>query len=242
MELVYPNWSAPSQVNGFSTTRDGGISQPPFDALNLGFHVGDDVSHVQYNRQLLNRHLPAPALWLNQTHSNAVVVVDSDYPIQGHTPDADAFYTKCKNQPMAIMTADCLPIFLCDKQGSQIAVVHGGWRGLASGIIANTVAQFDCATTDILAYLGPAIGPDAFEVGGDVVDAFASLGTASLFKVKTNGQYWADIFAIATSQLNQLGINAVFSEQLCTYQNPDLFFSYRRTPHTGRMAHIIWLS
>lgn len=242
MELAYPNWPAPSQVNGFSTTRNGGISQPPFDTLNLGFHVGDDVKSVQCNRDTLNQLLPAPALWLNQIHSNTVVVVDSDYSTLGYTPDADAFYTQCKNQPLAIMTADCLPLFLCDRQGSQVAVVHGGWRGLANGIIANTIAHFSCSPDDILAYLGPAIGPNAFEVGIDVVDAFASLDTASIFKAKINGKYWADIFSIARAQLAQLGIKAVSSQELCTYQNSDLFFSYRRNSNTGRMAHVIWLS
>jgi len=242
VKLVKPNWPAPLQVNAFSTTRDGGVSKPPFDSLNLGFHVGDNAKHVEQNRHILNQSLPAPALWLNQTHSTKVVVVDSNYPACVNIPDADAFYTKCHNQPLAIMTADCLPLFLCDKQASQIAVVHGGWRGLANGIIANTIAKFDCPANEILAYLGPAIGPGAFEVGSDVVDAFSSLDTTSIFRAKTNGKYWADIFAIARAQLALLGIKTVFSQQLCTYQNAELFFSYRRTANTGRMAHVIWLT
>ena len=164
--IIKPNWPAPANVFAASTTRQGGVSQAPFDTFNVAHHVGDSPDDVQKNRVILRETLALPSepLWLNQTHSNSVST--------GGNCEADAAYTREPNTPLVIMTADCLPILLCDTEGTEVAAIHAGWRGLAHGVIENTLKHFSAKPENILAWLGPAIGPSAFEVGQDVYDAF----------------------------------------------------------------------
>lgn len=240
--FLYLNWPAPMQVKALSTIRQGGFSKPPFDSFNLGMHVGDDEQDVKNNRALLTQSLPHPPKWLDQTHSADIITIDEANSQTYQTSQADGFYTRLSNVPLAIMTADCLPIFLTDKQGTQIAIVHAGWRGLAQGIIKNALSLFSGNPADIIAYLGPAIGPLAFEVGEDVVNSFAPKLFSPCFNKQENGKFLADIFAIASLQLKELQVEQIYSELLCTYTDPVRFFSYRRDGQTGRLAHLIWLS
>ncbi|WP_405631512.1 peptidoglycan editing factor PgeF [Pseudoalteromonas sp. Ld20] len=239
--MLSPNWSAPTNVGALSTTRDGGLSRAPFSSLNLGLHVGDDRQVVLANRHLLDQLLPNPPIWLNQVHSAEVVVVDKHFdPLT--VRDADALYTSLQNQPLAIMTADCLPILLTSSCGNEVAAIHGGWRGLNAGIMANTIAQFSASKNNIIAWLGPAIGALKFEVGSEVRAAFCEQSDAYeyAFKETNNGKYLADIYAIARIQLMQLGVNTISGGEYCTVSQPESFFSYRRDRQTGRMASLIW--
>lgn len=242
MACISTAWITPKNIKSFTTTRKGGVSKPPFDSFNIAYHVNDNPNDILTNRALLHEQLPCSAVWLEQIHSNKVIEVNSKTDLN-IVEQADALFTKEKNIPLAIMTADCLPILLTDKKGSQIAAIHGGWRGLAGGIINNTVACFDCNPSDIKAWLGPAIGPERFEVGQDVIDAFSKLNINHLsgFKPQKNGKFLADIFVLAQQLLIQLGISNISSEQRCTYDDPELFYSYRRDNQTGRMASLIWI-
>jgi hypothetical protein len=240
---ISTEWSAPKNVKSFTTTRKGGVSTLPFDSFNLAFHVNDEQSDVSANRARLHEKLPSNAIWLEQIHSNKVIEISANTDL-AIIEKADALYTNQINVPLAIMTADCLPILLTDQNGGQIAAIHGGWRGLAGGIIENTLACFDCDSSQILAWLGPAIGPENFEVGQDVVDAFSDLNINYLhaFQVKENGKFHADIFLLAKQLLNKSGISHITSREQCTFNEPELFYSYRREIQTGRMASLIWIS
>jgi len=242
MSCISTNWAAPKNIKSFTTTRKGGVSKSPFDSFNIAYHVNDSPSNVDENRQLLNNELPANAIWLDQIHSNKVIEVSSNSDLN-LVKQADALFTREMNLPLAIMTADCLPILLTDRNGKQIAAVHGGWRGLSCGIITNTLAYFNCEPCQIMAWLGPAIGPENFEVGQDVVDAFSGLNINHLdaFNEQANGKFFADIFLLAKQLLNASGITNITSQKQCTYNNSELFYSYRRENQTGRMASLIWI-
>jgi YfiH family protein len=242
MELV--DWPLHKLVGTIQTTRLGGKSIPPYSSLNLGFHVGDNHETVLANHQILKEFLPAPAFWLNQVHSSEIIEVTdrvTGLSLQKR-PKADALFTRLKNQPLAIMTADCLPILLASKDGQEIAAIHGGWRPLAGGIISKTVAKFSKSNNNIVAWLGPAIGPSVFEVGQDVVDAFTCVNPSHKgdFIEQENKKYLANIFSIAKRQLSDLGITEIYSEYECTYLQPEKYFSYRRDVQTGRLATLIW--
>lgn len=242
MQLV--DWPLQQLVGTIQTTRLGGKSMPPYSSLNLGFHVGDNHETVLANHQILNGFLPTPAFWLDQVHSSEVIEITdrvNELSLQ-QRPKADALFTRIKNQPLAIMTADCLPILLASKDGQEIAAIHGGWRPLAGGIISKTVAKFSIPKSNIVAWLGPAIGPSAFEVGQDVVDAFTSVNSSHTddFITQENKKYLANIFSIAKRQLYSLGITEIYSEYECTYLQPKKYFSYRRDAQTGRLATLIW--
>ncbi|MBQ4833053.1 peptidoglycan editing factor PgeF [Pseudoalteromonas sp. MMG010] len=241
MHLLCAPWHH-LNVGTLSTTRLGGVSSTPFDSLNLGLHVNDNTQHVLHNRDLVSKYLPAPAIWLNQIHSAKVIQVTTQFD-STLTHNGDALYTQLSNQPLAIMTADCLPILLTSDCASEVAAIHGGWRGLEQGIIANTLSCFNCAPSKILAWLGPAIGAKKFEVGHEVVELFcnkhAQFNTA--FK-STNkpAKYLADIYQLARIELNLLGITNVSGGEYCTVTDDSLFFSYRREGNTGRMGSVIW--
>jgi len=239
--VILPHWPIQDKVGALSTTRCGGASTGPFLSFNLGYHVGDAHDIVVKNHHKLSAYLPAKAIWLEQIHGNCVFVVNEKKPVTPW-PQADALYTNARLQPLAIMTADCLPILLASKCGGEVAAVHGGWRPLATGILANTLTKFKCHPGDIFAWLGPAIGPSAFEVGPEVVTQFCDLDSAhcSDFVEQNTGKYLADIFAIATRQLAELGVTKVFTDKLCTVTDSHRFFSYRRDGQTGRMASVIW--
>ena len=241
------HWGAPKQIKTMITNRHGGFGQPPFDSLNLGLHVGDDPVVVQKNRDALKALLPNEPIWLNQIHGTQVV--DADEHVIG-VPNADASVTTIPGQVLAIMTADCLPVLLASKDGKVVGAAHAGWRGLAAGVIEQTVALMrakqslqDQTQSSILAYLGPAIGPHAFEVGSEVRDIFVAqnpISAACFEQLQEKGKYLADIYGLACLRLNALDIDFIEGGAECTVQNPD-YFSYRRDQQTGRMGSFIWL-
>lgn len=240
--LIIPDWPAAARVRAASTTRLGGISSPPYHSLNLAEHVGDDPAHVAENRRRLAAAVgyPAEPAWLEQVHGNEVVAAETvRAPVA-----ADAAWTRALGQPCVVMTADCLPVLLCDRAGTVVAAAHAGWRGLASGVIAATVARLNVPPTELLAWLGPAIGPDAFEVGEEVRAAFLALdaGNAGCFQPSPAGRWLADIYELARRQLRALGVSAVYGGDYCTFSDSERFFSYRRENRTGRMASLIWLA
>jgi YfiH family protein len=240
-DWIIPQWDVPPHVHAVSTLRNGGVSEGRFASLNLGLHVGDETACVQENRNLLTTalKLPAQPLWLDQHHGCTVVRADN-----APTRHADASFTSAPGTVCAIMTADCLPVLLCDSKGSRVAAIHAGWRGLAHGIIETSVRALG-DDGDLVAWLGPAIGADAFEVGDEVRSIFtAQLGEAAgmAFKPHKAGNKWyADIYALARFALRHAGVNAVYGGERCTYSEPEHFFSFRRDGQTGRMATLIWL-
>lgn len=239
--MITPIWPAPANIGALSTTRTGGCSVEPFASLNLGLHVGDDKQHVLANRQRLSEYLPAQPIWLNQVHSSDVVAVDEHFD-NSKVYDADALYTRLAHQPLAIMSADCLPILLSSECGTEVAAIHGGWRGLHAGIIANTLAHFKVSANKVSAWLGPAIGAQKFEVGAEVKAAFCDFSAKqqAAFTPLNNDKCLADIYAIARNQLQQLGVKNISGGEYCTVSQAELFFSYRRDGKTGRMASLIW--
>ncbi|PHN89559.1 hypothetical protein CSC79_12615 [Pseudoalteromonas sp. 3D05] len=242
MMHLTPTWHAPNNIGALSTTREGGFSDAPFASLNLGLHVGDNQQHVQQNRQILTTdYLPASPIWLNQVHSSDVVIVDEHFDYKTILT-GDALFTREQNQPLAIMTADCLPILLSTQCGSEIAAIHGGWRGLNAGIITNTVSNFSFPASDIIAWLGPAIGAQQFEVGAEVKASFIeqSVEYEQAFSPLKINKYLLDIYAIAQLQLRQTGVKTISGGEHCTVSQPEMFFSYRRDGKTGRMASLIW--
>lgn len=237
--MILPDWPAPARVNSLTTTRDGGTSAAPWTSFNLGDHVGDDPVHVAANRARLRRHLPAEPGWLRQVHSARVVELGRE-----PTPEADASFTRTPGRVCAVLTADCLPVLFCDRAGSIVAAAHAGWRGLAGGVLEATVAAMQVPPADIIAWLGPAIGPQAFEVGDDVRDAFTvqDPATAAAFAPHAApGKSLADIYALARIRLGVLGIQSIHGGGHCTFFESAHFYSYRRDGVTGRMASLIWL-
>ena len=242
-DLIIPNWPAPKNVYALQTTRDGGASHAPFNSLNFGSHVNDNPQHVAQNRQLLSQFLPSEPVWLNQIHGiNAVDAAQTDC-----VPDADASYTNRKNVVCVTMTADCLPILLCDIAGTAGASIHAGWRSLCDGVIETTVKQMPVESNQLMAWLGPAIGSNAFEVGFEVREQFIAKDAQAELAFKKQGEnqeqdkWLADIYKIATQRLNSLGITQIYGGGECTYTDKEKFFSFRRDGQTGRMATLIWL-
>lgn len=245
-----PDWPAPPNIGAAITTRQGGCSSIPFDSNNLALHVGDSDSAVQANRKSLadSLGLAQQPLWLDQVHGTQVVYA----PAANSVPSADASYSDQPGQASVVMTADCLPLLFCDRQGTQVAAAHAGWRGLCNGIVRNTVARFR-RPDQVLAYLGPAIGPEAFEVGAEVLQAFI-LGVPqsanraqqieaiqAAFMPTEQDKYLADLCALARAELISCGVGAIYGGDYCTYTDAARFYSYRREAKTGRMASLVWL-
>lgn len=238
-EFIVPDWPAPAGVKALVTTRHGGISAVPWASFNLGDHVGDQPSAVSENRRRLRQALPDNPRWLTQVHSAVCVdAAELAMPVS-----ADASFSRKKNVVCAILTADCLPVLLCDEFATVVAIAHAGWRGLAAGVLESTIHAMQVEPDRLMAWLGPAIGPSAFEVGDDVRDAFVTRGaqSAHAFSHRPNGKWLADIYALAGLRLNAAGIQRITSTNWCTATQADLFFSYRRDGITGRMASCIWL-
>lgn len=241
MSLILPDWPAPANVGACSTLRGGGTSLAPWDAFNLGGHVGDDPAHVAANRQSLvtRAELPAMPRWLDQVHGIDVVRLPS---AQAEPLRADACITRETGVVCAIMTADCLPVLFCSDDGREVAAAHAGWRGLCAGVLENTLAQFASPANQIHAWLGPAIGPDAFEVGGEVRDAFMAKDARAQQAFRPAGaKYFADIWLLAQQRLQAAGVKSVSLTRRCTFHENGEFFSFRRDGTTGRMASLIWL-
>lgn len=249
MEIILPQWGCQlPRVGALATTRLCGHSQPPYDdgegggGLNLGVHVGDTIENVRLNRQQIRRYLPAEPAWLTQVHGNVVL----DAAQVSSAPEADASFTTQRDVVCAILTADCLPVLFADAAGLAVGAAHAGWRGLAGGILENTVAAMRTAGAEELhAWLGPAIGPKQFEVGEDVLQAFMAKDPAmhTAFKPITAcpGKYLADMYQLARQTLRKVGVSRIEGGSFCTVSNPQRFYSYRRDGVTGRMAALIWL-
>ncbi|AGA90933.1 uncharacterized protein, YfiH family [Thioflavicoccus mobilis 8321] len=240
MAWIEPNWPAPRGVRALSTTRQGGISQGPYRSLNLAAHVGDDSAAVAHNRALLVAHagLPAEPDWLRQVHGCAVATAGAD----GACVEADAVVAERPGLVCAVLTADCLPVLLCDRAGERVAAVHAGWRGLADGVIEAAVSRMGGLSGTLLAWLGPAIGPDAFEVGAEVRERFIGADPAAqgAFRPRPQGKWLADLYRLARQRLARAGVSDVWGGEYCTYRDAGRFFSYRRDRTCGRMATLIW--
>ena len=240
--FITPDWPAPANVRACVTTRAGGVSRPPYASFNLAAHVGDDPQAVASNRARLCAELALPAepAWLMQVHGDAVI----DATQAAGAPQADGAFATVSDAVCAVLTADCLPVLLCDRAGTRVAALHAGWRGLAGGVIEAGVRALDVAGGELLAWLGPAIGPQAFEVGAEVRAAFVSQDPAagSAFHSHGNGKFLADIYLLARQRLAGLGVTAVSGGGLCTVADRDRFYSYRRDGVTGRMASLVWLA
>lgn len=241
MSLLLPEWSAPKNINVVSTTRLGGVSKAPFSSLNLGDHVGDNHNDVVLNREKLITlaQLPTAPTWLNQIHSTIVLTLP--YTDSESIPSADAVYTNQANQVCCVMTADCLPVVICNKEGTEVAAAHAGWRGLLDGVLENTIQHF--TSNELIAWCGPAIGPEAFEVGEEVKALFCEKDPEALkaFKPSQNSGKWlANLALLATQRLYNAGVKEVHYSDLCTYSDTEQFFSYRKEGDTGRQATLIW--
>ena len=243
-DWIVPDWPAPAHVKAFITTRSGGFSVGPHANFNLGLRADEAPQTVAQNRALLQRYLPQTPKWLRQIHGTRVVDADAINDSSG-SPEADASIARMPGTVCTIMIADCLPVLFTNRAGTHVAGAHAGWRGLCGGVIANTVQALQEAgddPADLLAYMGPGIGPSAFEVGADVYDAFtlADAQTAAAFVPHAPGKWLADIFTLARRALTCAGVQQIYGGGLCTYSDPQRFYSYRREKVTGRMAAFIW--
>lgn len=254
--FITPNWPVPSNVKSLQTTRIGGVSVSPYEGLNLAMHVQDDAIAVAKNRQLLSPYLPSEPVWVNQVHGVHVI----DAAKSSCLETADGSFTQQKNVVCVTMSADCLPVLLCDKAGSVVAAVHAGWRGLCDGVIEAAVAKMEVPPDSLMAWLGPAIGPTAFEVGEEVraqfiaIDAKASAAfvqpqsqntqSQNTQSQNTQSKWLGNLYLIAQQRLNNLGVSAIYGggidEDFCTLTDEKRFFSFRRDNVTGRMATMIW--
>ena len=238
-EFIVPDWPAPKNVQALSTLRPGGKSQGMWRGFNLATHVGDSAQSVAENRAALRTALPAEPLWLDQVHGTRCLQASPSCV----EATADAMTASSAGQVCAIMTADCLPVLFCNRSGTAVAAAHAGWRGLAAGVLENTVRQMDCAPGEILAWLGPAIGPNRFEVGAEVREAFMSGAAEAAAAFAPHGEKWlCDIYMLARQRLAAIGVSAVFGGGLCTASDATRFYSYRRDGVTGRMATLVWLA
>lgn len=237
-DLIFPDWPAPANVKAIQTTRKGGLSKGIYASFNLGSHIGDDALVVAANRQLLSPIVPTEPVWLSQVHGTQVI----NAATASCAPTADAAFAASPNTVCVVMTADCLPILLCDQSGTAVAAVHAGWRGLLNGVIEASVLAMQKTPGELMAWLGPAIGPSAFEVGDEVHDAFLAHDQATQKAFIQHGErkWLADICQLARMRLQKLGVEAVYGGNLCTHSDAGRFYSYRRDGVTGRMATLIW--
>ncbi|CAK0751571.1 polyphenol oxidase YfiH [Gammaproteobacteria bacterium] len=242
IDWIEPNWPAPRQVRALTTTRRGGVSRGSYSGLNLATHVGDDPAAVAHNRQLLRTALAlhVEPCWLEQAHG--IHAVDACIESITSCP-ADASYAHSPGAICAVLTADCLPVLFCDHAGTCVAAAHAGWRGLLAGVLERTVTMLGVAPGELMAWLGPAIGPQTFEVGEEVKTAFfdADAGAALAFQPSPRGRWFADLYQLARRRLTLLGVGAVHGGDLCTFSDSQRFYSYRREATCGRMASLIWL-
>ncbi len=240
-EFIIPDWPAPSRVRAFSTTRTGGVSRPPYDTFNLAGHVGDDPASVAANRARLREALALPAspAWLRQVHGTGVV----DAAACGSEAEADGAFAAAAGIVCAVLTADCLPVLLCDRKGTAVAALHAGWRGLSAGVLEAGVRALGASPGELLAWLGPAIGPDVFEVGDEVREVFVAHDpdARAAFRPSPAGRWLADLYALARQRLAAAGVTAVYGGGWCTCNDAERFYSFRRDRDTGRMASLVWL-
>ena len=244
IELIEPGWLAPANVRAVTTTRKGGVSSMPYGSLNLALHVGDDPELVAINRHRLHEHLgfDINLYWLSQIHSKKVINVSNIDQADTNFLVADAWVCFEPGKACGVLTADCLPVFFCDRQGTRVGVAHVGWRGLSGGIIEEMIARLDCSPSELLAWLGPAISAHAYQVGEEVREIFVSdyEKDALAFTPDNTGTWRADLYALATNRLRRLGVFSAGGCH-CTFYDAGRFYSYRRDGCTGRMASLIWL-
>lgn len=238
LTFITPDWPAPANVKALQTSRNGGVSMGVYASLNLGDHVKDYPQHVAANRQLLSGYMPSEPVWLNQVHGVRVIDAALSYCLES----ADASFATRKQVVCVTMTADCLPVLLCDQAGTVVAAIHAGWRSLCDGVIEATVAAMPVAAPQLMAWLGPAIGPEAFEVGVEVRAQFMAQDAQAELAFKAKGDKWlGDLYTIARQRLHALGVTQIYGGGRCTFSEPETFFSYRRNGDTGRMGSFIWL-
>ena len=233
---LMPDWDAPDNIHVAMTLRTGGVSTGDYASLNPATHVNDDPNAVGENRAIIKQllDLPSEPVWLDQIHSN--IVVQADQPV---TASADASFTAQSGIVCAVLTADCLPLVFCSKDGEKVAAVHAGWKGLLAGIITNTVKALE--TNDLLVWLAPAIGAEKFEVGAEVRELFVGKNPDFAAAFRPYGEKWlADIYQLARIELNSLDIIDIYGGEFCTVSDSSRFYSYRRDHTTGRMATLIW--
>lgn len=241
-DWLIPDWPAPPRIGAVVTTRAGGVSEAPFDSMNLGNHVDDEPAAVATNRRLLRESLGTDfdPQWLRQVHGTRVIEALGD----GVEREADASTTATPGQPCAVMTADCLPVLFCATDASEVGAAHAGWRGLADGVLEATVQTMQSAPENLLAWMGPAIGPEAFEVGPEVRARFLEMDpecAAAFLPAVRDGHWMADMYALARRRLQASGVSQIHGGGLCTYSDSRRFYSFRRDQRTGRMASLIWI-
>ena len=244
IQTLQPDWPASSRVRAYSTTRHGGQSSGCYASLNLGDHVGDEPVTVAANRRGLSQalELPSEPLWLRQIHGTQVVEADRARSGTSHEIQADGSVTSVPGTVCVVMTADCLPVLLCDRAGTRVAALHAGWRGLVAGVLEAGVAAMHCPPEQLMAWIGPAIGPTAFEVGDEVRAACVDHDPAAGSCFEASNQRWlADLPTLARQRLGSAGVGSVHGGRWCTWQDGERFFSYRRDGQTGRQASLIWL-
>jgi len=239
-DWINPDWPAPKRVKACVTTRSGGHSLGAFARFNLGDRVGDLLEAVRANRKQLTQTLGCKPAFLHQVHGTQIVTAGTE-----HCPQADASWTQTPGIACTVLTADCLPVLFCDKSASRVAAAHAGWRGLAGGILEQTVQTLAVPANQLLVWLGPCIGQAAFEVGEEVLAAFVdreAKAAAAFIRAKQNGKYFADLYQLARLRLAACGVTAVYGGGFCTFSEKARFYSYRRANPTGRMASLIWLA
>jgi len=241
LEIITPIWSVPENITAFCTTRKSGVSQQGYAGLNLATHVNDELEHVVQNRELVMQSLglPSKPQWLEQTHSTHVVKIDEDINRNG-----DAAISHTPGRVVVVLTADCLPVLFCNNEGTEVAAAHAGWRGLLNGVLENTVSNMTSKSTDLHAWLGPAIGKECFEVGEEVQKAFVTnLDKCHVcFQQNRDGHYLADLYELARLRLKAIGINFISGGEYCTYSDSERFYSYRRENPCGRQATMIYIN
>jgi YfiH family protein len=240
--FITPTWPAPKNIHAYTTLRHGGLSEKPYDCFNLAQHVGDQPEHVQANRQLLKKELNLliEPIWLQQTHSTIAVKATPE----NREMEADASYTNQAHHTCVVLTADCLPLLVCNRDGTHIAAIHAGWRGLLNGVIESTLHALSLPPEELLVWLGPAIGPAHYETGDEVREQFIHQhpNAINAFSPSPNNRWLADLYALARLRLYHFGITAIYGGELCTYAD-NRFYSYRRDGgKTGRIATLIWIS
>lgn len=234
-DWICPDWPAPRNVRAAVTTRGGGASKGPWSAFNLGLHCGDNPSHVAKNRAALDAALPSPVRWLHQVHGTTVVTASG--LITAET-EGDAMVAFTPGQVCAVLTADCLPVLFCNRRGDRVGIAHAGWRGLAGGVLEAVIDAMETGPEELMAWLGPAIGPGAYEVGTEVVDAFREEFPAGF--TKNGNRFLLDLYELARLKLSAAGISSVHGGGFCTMTDSTRFYSFRRDGVTGRMASLVW--
>jgi len=249
LDWLVPDWPVSRHVGAFSTTRNGGVSQGARATLDVGSARGDDNGEgvaILANRARIGALLPGPPIWLSQVHGADVARIDSDNvdAARNSPPVADAAVTALAGVVLCVRTADCLPVLFADRAGTVVGIAHAGWRGLARNVLENTIAALGVPAANLMAWLGPAIGPRAFEVGHDVYDAFcaADSGAATCFARRSGDKWLADLPGLARGRLDHAGVGMIEGGRWCTFTQSDRFFSYRRDRDTGRMASLVWLA